>query len=301
MRSRSRRRGGQGVVSDPGDLVASYGLADVLALCRVKAIAQNGIVHAATRPSTTAAPGMGMRPRPQHGTPHPSNRPPVFIPPVSSTHDTPIVHHLARPTPVPREEDDEAYAGPEFSVDEFGRYFETEVTDVRREALDVRGAGTRNGTDGRDVNERNGLTTSSSMGGTHPNPLAPPSKPVSQTNHRQPAPPHPPKPFPNALPNAPKRAFTRVPSQGGDARRHAIEAALSQGGPAGSQVGVGIPRAGSPWLGGGGGGTTNGIGRVDRPSFSAGVGNAEIEALRRQVAQVRGPFPLSSSRDARES
>lgn len=178
-------------------------------------------------------------------------------------------------------------------MDEFGRYFESEVTDVRREALDVDRAGTSNG---MNVGERNASTRSPSVG-THPHPTAPPPNPASQTRHHpQPRAPHQPKPFPNALPHAVPRAFTRVPSQGGDARRHAIEAALSQGGAAGSQYGV--PRAGSQLLGGGGGGggTTNGIGRGERPSVGAGVGNAEIEALRRQVAQVRAlPPPLPSS------
>jgi hypothetical protein len=224
-----------------------------------------------------------MRPRPpgtSNTTPQPAParfippqaNPPSFRPPI------PPVHQLSRPVVAPPEEEEEEY-GPEFSVDEFGKYFESEVKDVRRQGFDasvsreqvdtVQGNGAVQGMGGG-----RGMTKSPSLGPTstrQPNTHASESGNRATITRASPAPGN-----TNQYQGPPKRPFQRVPSTGGDARRMAIM---------GSQ-GAGSQSTRPPMMGSQNGTVASQVAGAERPSIVAGIGNQEIEELRRQVAQV---------------
>lgn len=229
-----------------------------------------------------------MRPRAPAGNPVPSgvraHGSTSHQPTTSSSSSTrPPIHQLSRPTVQQCDQEEEEEYGPEFSVDEFGKYFESEVKDVRRQGLDAAaGAGA-----GAGAGEQRAEGRASSIGSTtHPigvsnlNPseqaiINRPTATATATAAR-----------PSQTSNLPaKRPFIRVPSVGGDARRQAIGAALSQSSAAASQQGWSVPMAAGASHGAQG---TGGRERErERPSVAAGVGNQEIEELRKQVAQVR--------------
>lgn len=224
---------------------------------------------------------MGLRPRPPGTTnPTPQPAPPRFIPHQPNPPSfRPPVHQLSRPAVVPQEEEDEEeeYGGPEFSVDEFGKYFESEVKDVRRQGFDasVREQGDTAQGNGavQGMGGGRGMTKSPSLGPQttrQPNTHVPESGNRAPITRASPAPVH-----TNQYQAPPKRPFQCVPSTGGDARRMAIMGSQGAGSqstrPPGSQNG----NMGSQGVGG------------ERPSVVAGIGNQEIEELRRQVAQVR--------------